>query len=148
MNTVKNFDHAFIMFAERWYSPLARIAFFIIFFYFGVLKLLELSPADQLARALVDKTIGLTYFDTLFVILAIYECVIGILFLFPKYTRLAVFLLFLHLPLVTSPLLLAPEEVWRSTLVPNLEGQYVIKNIALVVLALGLVSRTKPLKHK
>lgn len=148
MSTVKNFDHAFISFAERWYSPLARLAFFIIFFYFGVLKLLELSPADQLARALVDKTVGLTYFDTLFVILAVYECIIGILFLFPKYTRLAVFLLFLHLPLVTSPLLLAPDEVWRSAFVPNLEGQYVIKNIALVVLALGLVSRTKPLKHR
>lgn len=146
MSTIKNFDKAFINFADRWYSPLARIALFIIFFYFGILKILELSPADKLASALVEKTVGLTYFHELFILLAIYECVIGILFLFPKYTRLAVFLLFLHLPLVTSPLLLAPNEVWRSALVPNLEGQYVIKNIALVVLALGLVSRTKPLK--
>lgn len=143
---IKSFDRAFISFAQKYYGPLARVAFFIIFFYFGVLKLLELSPADQLARALVNNTVGAQYFDTLFVLLAVYECVIGILFLFPKYTRLAVFLLFLHLPLVTSPLLLAPDEVWRSVFVPNLEGQYVIKNIALVVLALGLVSRTKPIK--
>lgn len=146
--SIQSFDKSFIDFAQRWYSPLARVAFFIIFFYFGLLKLLGLSPADGLASALVEQTVGLQYFDFLFVVLAIYECIIGILFLFPKYTRLAVFLLFLHLPLVTSPLLLAPDEVWQQMLVPNLEGQYVIKNIALVVLALGLVSRTEPLKHR
>jgi uncharacterized membrane protein YkgB len=143
-----NFDTAFIQFANRWFDPLARLALFIIFFYFGVLKVLGLSPADGLAEALVNGTIGLTYFDQLFFALAIYECIIGVLFLIPKYTRLAVFLLMLHLPLVTSPLLLVPEEVWNQALVPNLEGQYVIKNVALIVLALGLVSRTKPIASK
>lgn len=142
----RNFDKAFIAFAEKYYSPLARVAIFIIFFYFGLLKLLGLSPADQLAQALVESTVGGQYFDILFILLAIFECIIGILFLIPKYTRIAVFLLFLHLPLVTSPLLLAPDEVWSSVLVPNLEGQYIIKNVALVVLALGLVSRAEPLK--
>lgn len=144
--SIKSFDLAFINFAQKWYGPMARAAFFIIFFYFGFLKLIGMSPADGLASALVEQTVGLRYFDTLFILLALYECVIGILFLFPRYTRLAVFLLFLHLPLVTSPLLLAPNEVWQSAFVPNLEGQYVIKNIALVVLALGLVAKTKPLK--
>lgn len=144
--SIKSFDIAFINFAQKWYGPMARAAFFIIFFYFGFLKLIGMSPADGLASALVGQTVGLRYFDTLFILLALYECVIGILFLFPRYTRLAVFLLFLHLPLVTSPLLLAPNEVWQSAFVPNLEGQYVIKNIALVVLALGLVAKTKPLK--
>lgn len=143
-----DFDTAFIRFANKWFDPLARIALFIIFFYFGILKVLGLSPADGLAEALVGGTIGLTYFDQLFFVLALYECIIGILFLVPKYTRLAVFLLFLHLPLVTSPLLLVPDEVWRQTLVPNLEGQYVIKNVALIVLALGLVSRTTPIANK
>lgn len=144
--SIKSFDLAFINFAQKWYGPMARAALFIIFFYFGFLKLIGMSPADGLASALVEQTVGLRYFDTLFILLALYECVIGILFLCPRYTRLAVFLLFLHLPLVTSPLLLAPNEVWQSAFVPNLEGQYVIKNIALVVLALGLVAKTKPLK--
>jgi uncharacterized membrane protein YphA (DoxX/SURF4 family) len=143
-----DFDTAFIRFANKWFDPLARLALFIIFFYFGILKVLELSPADQLAKALVEGTVGLTYFDQLFFILALYECLIGVLFLIPKYTRLAIFLLLLHLPLVTSPLLLVPHEVWRAPLVPNLEGQYIIKNIALVVLAVGLASRTTPLIRK
>lgn len=143
-----DFDTAFIRFADKWFDPLARLALFIIFFYFGILKVFGLSPADHLAQALVGGTVGLTYFDQLFFILALYECVIGILFLIPKYTRVAIFLLLLHLPLVTSPLLIVPHEVWRTPFVPNLEGQYIIKNIALVVLALGLVSRTKPVAHK
>ena len=144
----KDFDEAFITFSEKWFGVLARFALFIIFFYFGFLKLLGLSPASGLASALVEKTVGLTYFNELFFILALYECFIGILFLVPRLTRLAIFLLLLHLPLVTSPLILAPQEVWTAPFVPNLEGQYVIKNVALVVLALGLVSRTQPLSQK
>ena len=48
-----------------------------------------------------------------------------------------------------GPLLLYPEAVWtRPLLVPNLEGQYIIKNAALVALALGLVATTTPLSKR
>ncbi len=141
----KEFDTTFIEFSKKWFEPLSRIALFIIFFYFGLLKLIGVSPADDLARALVDKVVGLTYFNELFILLAVFECVIGVLFLFPRYTRIAVLLLFIHLPIVMSPLVLAPQEVWQSMLVPNLEGQYIIKNVALLVLGLGLVSKTTPI---
>ncbi len=144
--SVKEFDRKFIAWANRWYGPLARIALFIIFFYFGFLKVLGLSPADQLAKALVEKTIGLTYFNELFFLLALIECAIGIMFLFPRLTRIVILIMFLHMLLVCSPLILAPAEVWKMPFVPNLEGQYVIKNVALVVLALGLVARTKPIE--
>ena len=53
--------------------PLARIAIFIVYFYFGVLKLAGHSPASPLAQALVAKTIGLQHFDLAFNILAIFE---------------------------------------------------------------------------
>lgn len=143
--SIKEFDARFIMWANKWYGPLARFALFIIFFYFGFLKLVGLSPADQLAKALVEKTIGLTYFNELFFLLALIECAIGIMFLFPKLTRVVILIMFLHMLLVCSPLILVPGEVWKMPLVPNLEGQYVIKNVALVVLALGLVARTQPI---
>ncbi len=144
----KEFDTKFIELSKRWFEPFSRIALFIIFFYFGLLKLIGVSPADDLARALVDKVVGLTYFDELFILLAVFECIIGILFLIPKYTRIAVLLLFIHLPIVMSPLVLAPQEVWQSTLAPNLEGQYIIKNVALLALGLGLVSKTTPLVER
>ena len=145
---IKKFDQAFIAFANKWFDPLARVALFIIFAYFGALKLLDLSPAQDLALELVDKTVGLQYFDQLFFILALFEVIIGILFLIPKFTRVVILLMLIHMIIVCSPLLLTPDSVWLKPFVPNLEGQYIIKNIALLILALGLVSRTKPINSK
>jgi len=138
-------DHFIISNANKWYLPVARLAFFVIFFYFGFLKIIGLSPASPLAEALTSQTIGVQYFEVSFMILAFIECLIGILFLIPKATRLVIFLLFVHMAVVCSPLVLVPEHVWTSFLVPNLEGQYIIKNIALVAIAIGIAANVTPL---
>jgi uncharacterized membrane protein YkgB len=67
---------------------------------------------------------------------------------FPKLTRLAILVMAAHMVLVSSPLILYPEAVWVRPFVPNLEGQYIIKNAALVALALGLVAATTPLSKR
>lgn len=142
-------DYLIISTAQRLHMPIARIAFFIIFFYFGFLKLIGLSPASPLAEALTANTIGMQYFDISFMVLAIIECLIGLLFLIPKATRAVIFLLFIHMAIVCSPLLLVPEHVWSGFLVPNLEGQYIIKNIALIAIAIGIAAHVTPLaKHR
>lgn len=143
---LQSFDKKFIAWARHWFNPLARLALFIIFFYFGLLKLLGLSPAEGLAATLVTKTVGAAYFQQLFIGLAIFECLIGILFLIPRATRIVILLMLIHMLIVCSPLIVAPEAVWNAPFVPNLDGQYVIKNMALIVLAIGLVTQTKPLK--
>jgi len=143
---IKNFDKAFIDFANKWFAPLARIALFIIFSYFGFLKLIGISPAEKLAYELVSKTVGLQYFDQLFAALALFEILIGLSFLIPKLTRISILMMLAHMVVVCSPLVLTPGAVWHSPFVPNLEGQYIIKNLALLVLALGLVAKTSPLK--
>lgn len=142
---IETLDHTIISFAQKWYMPAARTAFFIIFFYFGALKLLALSPATPLAIALTDKMIGLQYFDLSFTILAVIECLIGILFLVPKATRVVIALLFVHMLVVCSPLVLMPEQVWTQPFVPNLEGQYIIKNVALIAIAIGIAAHVTPL---
>lgn len=123
---------------KRYFVITARIAFFVIFFWFGFLKLIGISPASPLAEALTAKTVGIEYFDLLFIVLAGFECLIGILFLFPKADRISVCLLFVHMGIVCSPLILVPELTWQKFGVPTLEGQYIIKNIALIALAMGL----------
>ncbi len=138
-------DYWVISTAQRLYMPIARFSIFVIFFYFGFLKIVGLSPASPLAEALTAKTIGMQYFDVSFMILAAIECIIGILFLFPKATRAVIFLLFIHMAVVCSPLLLVPEHVWNGFLVPNLEGQYIIKNIALIAIAIGIAAHVTPL---
>lgn len=139
-------DYWIISTAKRLYLPIARIAFFVIFFYFGILKVVRLSPASPLAEALTTKTIGMQYFDASFMILAVIECLIGVLFLIPKATRIVIFLLFVHMAVVCSPLVLVPEHVWSGFLVPSLEGQYIIKNIALIAIAIGIAAHVTPLE--
>jgi uncharacterized membrane protein YkgB len=141
-------DLVVISFLRRWYLPVARFSLFLIFFWFGALKVLGLSPASPLAEALTARTVGMEYFDMLFLILSLFECLIGILFLIPKATRIVVPLLIVHMILVCSPLVLVPDMTWTGFLVPTLEGQYIIKNAAVVALALGIASHTKPLLER
>lgn len=138
-------DYRIIVTAKKLYVPVARLAFFVIFFYFGFLKLMGLSPASPLAQALTSQTIGSEYFNSAFIILAVIECLIGVLFLIPKATRVVIPLLFIHLLVVCSPLVLLPAQVWSGFLVPSLEGQYIIKNIALVAVAIGIAAQVAPL---
>jgi uncharacterized membrane protein YkgB len=145
---IKHLDLKIIAWLRRWFLPLARLAIFIIYFWFGALKLLGLSPATPLAEALVSRTVGAAHFDLLFHLLAGFECLIGILFLFPKATRVVIPLLFIHMLIVCSPLLLVPGLAWSKPFVPTLEGQYIIKNLAIAVLAIGIAAQTKPLAAK
>ncbi len=145
---IAHWDERAIAFFRGSYIPLARVAFFIIFFWFGFLKLIGVSPAGDLAEALTAKTIGLDWFELSFKTLALLECVIGILFLIPKAVRIVIPLLFVHLLVVCSPLVFVPELTWQSFMVPTLEGQYIIKNVAIVALAFGVVAHTKPLSAK
>lgn len=143
--TIQNIDNIVIRLAKKWYVPIARFAFFIIFFYFGILKIAGLSPASTLAHALTERTVGLQYFDAAYITLAFVECLIGILFLIPQATRIVIALLFIHMAVVSSPLLLVPEYTWSAPFVPNLEGQYIIKNIALIAVAVGIAANETPL---
>jgi uncharacterized membrane protein YkgB len=143
---IHSLDLRIITWLRRAAMPLARTAIFIVYFFFGILKIFNLSPASPLALALTEKTIGATNFHFAFLVLAIAECIIGILFLFPKATRLVIPLLLIHMVIVCSPLILVPELAWSHPLVPSLEGQYIIKNVVIVALAVGIAAQAHPLK--
>lgn len=130
----------------RLFNPLARTALFVIFFLFGFLKIIGLSPADDLAHNFTIHMGFGPYFDILFMGLAVVECIIGLLFLFPRFTVLASVLMMAHLVFVSSPIILFTSGTWESFMVPNLSGQYIIKNLALVALALGLIASTAAAK--
>jgi len=148
MSALHTFDHKFIDWARQNYSWIARISLFIIYFYFGFLKIIGASPANELATGFAAHMGMGAYANELYLLLAVVECFIGILILFPKLTRLAIFIMLVHMLLVSAPIVLYTEAVWSSPFIPNLEGQYIIKNAALVALALGLVASTSPLKKR
>jgi uncharacterized membrane protein YkgB len=148
MIAIKEVDLRLIAFFKRAFLPFARVALFVVFFWFGILKVLGLSPASPLAEALTAQTVGMQYFDLLFLVLSVIECVIGVLFLIPKATRIVILLLLIHMAVVCSPLVLVPSEVWTGFLVPTLEGQYIIKNLVIVAVAIGVASQTPPLSKR
>ena len=120
----------------------SRLAIFIIYFWFGLLKVMGESPASPMVKGLFNETIG-KFFHTLtpeqFVIFfGAFEVFVGILFLFPKLEKLALILLGLHIITTVMPLFVMGKLVWTKALVPTLEGQYIIKNIAIIALAINI----------
>ena len=145
---IKTLDTKIIGWLRRWSQPLGRVAIFIIYFYFGFLKLIGESPATPLARAFVDKMGGGAHFHEAYIALAVFECLIGLLFLFPKMTRVVVPLLLIHMVIVCLPLFVVPDLAFVKPFVPTLEGQYIIKNVAIIALALGVAAQTPPLTER
>jgi uncharacterized membrane protein YkgB len=144
-DVVYELDRRTIAFSARVYPVVTRTALFVVFFWFGIVKLMGHSEAAGLALALATKTVGASHFHMMFDTLAIVECVIGILCLVPQAVRLVVAMLFVHMTIVCAPLVLVPELTWQRLLVPTLIGQYIIKNVLVVAAALGLLAHASPL---
>ena len=116
----------------------SRIALFVIYFWFGALKVFGFSPANPLVAELLEKTLPFISFGTFIVLLGLFEMFLGVIFLFPQWTKFAKILFVLHMITTFMPLLLLPTVTWTTYLVPTLEGQYIIKNLALIALVVNL----------
>ena len=116
---------------------LIRFPLFIIFFWFGLLKVIELSPARQL---IIDTVFWMPFLsaEAWVIVIGYWEMLIAIFFLSKRTTFLAMILLFLQMSGTFMPLILLPDISFQSSnpLLPTLEGQYIIKNIIIITAAL------------
>jgi len=129
---------------ERYFVLLARFALFLVYAWFGALKIFDLSPATPLVQALFDQTLAsFVSFEMFNVAFGIFEVVIGLLFLIPRLEKLAVTMLGLHMIMTSLPLAILPSYVWLAPFVPTLEGQYIIKNILSITAAFGIYVHTR-----
>lgn len=143
---LRTIDEHIVHFFRKISIPTARIALFVVFFWFGILKLIGLSPASGLVHALFDQTIHFMPFNTFYILFSLLECVIGILCLIPGAERILMPLLLFHMGTTFLPLFFLRDVVWQAPFVPTLEGQYIIKNLVIIAAAIGLVSHLHPLK--
>jgi len=141
-------DVKIIHFFRKISVPVARISIFVVFFWFGFLKLIGLSPAGALVHDLYNSTIPFLPFDTFYFCFALLECFIGIAFLIKGLERIVIPFLFFHMILTFGPLFLLPQETWSAPFVPTLTGQYIIKNLVIIAVAIGLASHLQPLPRK
>lgn len=113
----------------------------IVYLWFGALKFFPgVSPAEELA----SETIALLTFNLLdtrlsLVLLAIWECALGLFLLLNVLRRITVPFALFHILLTFSPLILLPAEVFTAgPLILTLTGQYIIKNFIIVAVLFTL----------
>jgi uncharacterized membrane protein YkgB len=116
---------------------LVRIPLFVIFFWFGFLKIINLSPAQNLV---IDTVYWMPFFEaeSWTVIIGYWEVLIAVLFMFKRTTFFAMVLLLLQMTGTFLPLIILPEVTFQNSnpFLPTLEGQYIIKNIIIITAAL------------
>lgn len=120
---------------ERRAFIFAHIALFVIYVWFGGLKLFGYSPANPMVSSLLYAVLPTLSFHTFNLILGGYEVLIGLLFIIPRKEKLAIALLIPHLILTALPLFLLRQMTWQAAFIPTLEGQYIIKNVLIIALA-------------
>ncbi len=126
----------------------SKFALFFVYFYFGAIKVFfESGAANPLVVALLDKTMPFFPPDAFLITFGIFEMIIGLLFIIPKGERFGLILLALHMLTTIMPFFMLPSFTWNGW-VPTLEGQYILKNILIVALALVVLASLPPKESK
>ncbi len=127
-------------------EPVARGSIFLVYFWFGALKALGLSPALGVVRDLHVATIPFVPFEAFYLAFALFEVAIGLLALARGAERLLILMVLAHLATTILPLFFLVEGVWAGFLVPTLTGQYIVKNALIAAVGVGIAARLHPLK--
>ena len=138
-NNYDQFDTALTEWMARNGIRLLRFSLGVVFLWFGALKFFPgLSPAQTLAGTTMSAlSFGLLSPETAVFILAVWECLIGIGLLTGYFLRATLLLLWLQMLGTITPLFLFPELCFTVVpIAPTLEGQYILKNLVLVAVAI------------
>lgn len=134
-------DKDLVALAKRYGIPVLRYSVAIVFIWFGLLKIVDASPAQQL----VAHTIY--WFNPVWFVpfLGAWEMLIGLCFLYKPLLRAGIFLLAFQMMGTFLPLILLPNIVYGDIplLTLTLEGQYVIKNIVIIGAAMVIGSHVR-----
>jgi len=128
-------------FAARHVLLLARFSLTVVFFWFGFLKLLNLSPVVGLLRESVPLLAKPPYLE----VLGVVEIVIGTGLLLPSLAKAANVLMIFHLLGTFSLFLFAPRLMFAPQFpLLTMDGEFVMKNIVLITSALVILFLRRP----
>jgi uncharacterized membrane protein YkgB len=137
-------DQRIAGFMDKYGRFFLRISLAIIFIWFGALKFLGMSPAEELVR----RTVYWFQPDIFVPVLGWWEVAIGIGLLIRPLIRVSILLLFLQMPGTMLPLILLPDVCFTQfPLGLTLEGQYIIKNLILISAALVVGGTVRRKSH-
>lgn len=140
-DAVDRLDRRITGWMGRYGLTMMRVALGIIFFWFGALKLFPgMSPAEDLVRNSVFF-IDPALFQP---VLAVWEMAIGLGLMTGYFMRVTLLLLFLQMPGTLLPVFIIPGAVFTSfPFGLTLEGQYIVKNLALITAGIVLGSTVR-----
>lgn len=132
-------DEVVIPWLRRWSIPLLRVSLAIVFIWFGLLKVLDVTPVTEL----VAETVYWVDPDWFVPLLGWVEVAVGVGLLFDKALRIVLPLFLLQIAGTFLVLVIQPDVSFQDGNLFKLtvEGEFVIKN--LVLLSAGLVVGTR-----
>ena len=123
--------------------PLLRISLGVVFLWFGLLKIFDVSPVS----VLVANTIYWFDPDVVVPALGVFEVFVGACLVAGRLMRIALPLLVLQMAGTFMVLVLLPDVAFRdgNPFLLTVEGEFVVKNLVLLSSALVIGSRLAPL---
>jgi putative oxidoreductase len=139
----ERFDERLRPFLARIGVPLLRISLGVVFLWFGLLKIFDVSPVS----GLVAKTIYWFDPDVVVPALGAVEVFVGACLVAGRLMRVALPLLVLQMAGTFLVLVFLPGIAFRdgNPLLLTVEGEFVVKNLVLLSAALVIGSRLAPL---
>ena len=130
-------------FLSRIGVPALRISIGIVFLWFGLLKIFDVSPVSEL----VAKTIYWFDPDVVVPALGVFEVFVGVCLIAGRLMRIVLPLLVLQMAGTFLVLVMHPDVAFRdgNPLLLTVEGEFVIKNLVLLSAALVIGSRLAPI---
>lgn len=136
------FNHLYYQFSRKMdqYSiVLMRITLAIVYIWFGVLKVIGMSPAGEL----VEQTAYWFNPDIFVPFLGICEVIIGLGLLIKRFIPYTIILLLMHMSVTLFPIFILKTICFDTfPYCPTLVGQYIIKNLVLISGALVIAGKS------
>ena len=133
-SVVDRVDLLIIPFLRRWAVPLLRVSVGLVFVWFGMLKILDVSPVADL----VANTVYWVDPETFVAVLGVFEVTVGALLLLGRALRVTLLLFLLQMAGTFLTFVILPGVTFRdgNPFLLTVEGEFVVKNLVLISAAL------------
>lgn len=146
MASIYEYEERAVQFLRQWSLPMLRWSLAVVYIWFGALKLVGTSPVFDMITALHPSY----PVPLCFVILGIWEVLIGLGFLTGKFLRVTLVLMWAQMGGIMISLFTDPQMFFQaqSPLSLTYDGEFLIKNLVLIAASLviagyGLKPRAK-----
>jgi putative oxidoreductase len=127
---VDRIDLVIIPLLRRWAVPMLRVSLGVVFVWFGMLKILDVSPVADL----VANTVYWFDRETFVTVLGAFEVTVGALLLLGRALRFTLLLFVLQMIGTFLTFVILPEVTFQdgNPLLLTVEGEFVVKNLVLI----------------